>query len=196
MALILASRSTHRAQMLARAGVTFEVRAASVDERAVENALGPDVTPADRAEVLARVKAEAVSEHEPGATVIGCDQILELDGSILHKADTMADARRRLLALQGRTHTLHSAICLVRDGETIWSTVVPAHMTMRSLTPKAIGHYLADAGDAILGSVGCYQIEAHGIRLFETIDGDWWTIVGLPLLPLLAALRANALLTD
>lgn len=186
--LVLASKSPWRAALLAGAGLRFSQCDAAVDERAVEEALG-DAPPADRAECLAGAKALAASAERPGALVIGCDQILALGDTVLHKAATMEEARRRLLQLSGRTHTLHSALALARDGALVWSDVFAAHMTMRPLSPAFIGRHLAEVGDAVLGSVGCYQIEGPGLQLFERIEGDYWTIVGLPLLPLLAALR-------
>jgi septum formation protein len=189
MTVILASRSPHRAALLKGAGVVFETRDSGIDERAVEDALGAHALPEDRAQILAEAKALAVSEAETDRIVLGCDQILALDGSILHKARTMEEARRRLLALSGNTHTLHSALALALNGEILWSDVFPAHLTMRRLTPEFIGRHLAGAGAGILGSVGCYQIEGPGLQLFERIDGDYWTIVGLPLLPLLKELR-------
>ncbi|MCU0831527.1 MAG: Maf family protein [Rhizobiaceae bacterium] len=189
MRLILASKSPFRAALLKGAGIAFEIADARIDERAVEDALGIDAAPEDRAQLLAETKALAVSERETDAFVIGCDQILALGPDVLHKATTMEEARRRLLQLQGRTHTLHSALALALNGEILWSDVIPAHMTMRPMTPNFIGHHLAVVGDGILGSVGCYQIEGPGLQLFDAIDGDYWTIVGLPLLPLLKQLR-------
>jgi septum formation protein len=189
MTLILASRSPHRAALLKGAGVTFDVRDAGIDERAVEDALGDDALPEDRAQILAQAKALAVSETETDRIVLGCDQILAFGGTVLHKARTMEDARRRLLALSGQTHTLHSALALALNGEVLWSDVFPAHLTMRHLSPEFIGRHLAQAGDAVLGSVGCYQIEGPGLQLFERFEGDYWTIIGLPLLPLLKELR-------
>jgi septum formation protein len=194
MRLILASKSPFRSALLAGAGLRFETRNAAIDERAVEDALGSDATPDDRAQILAATKALTVSESEAGALVIGCDQILALDGDVLHKADNVAMARRRLLRLSGRTHTLHAGIALALDGGIVWSHVSVAHMTMRELSPGFIGRHLAEVGDGVLGSVGCYQIEGPGLQLFERIDGDYWTIIGLPLLPLLAELRSRGVI--
>jgi septum formation protein len=191
--LILASKSQHRAALLAGAGLAFEARDSGVDERAVEQASAM-AAPADRAELLACAKAAAVSTAMPDALVLGCDQILELDGAVLHKARTMDEARRRLLALSGRTHELHSALALAQGGTITWSVVVTAHMTMRPLDPGEIGRHLALAGNGVLGSVGCYQIEGPGLRLFERMEGDYWTIIGLPMMPLLARLRTMGLI--
>ena len=193
--LLLASASVHRAELLKNAGIEFGIQPADIDERAVEAALaGGSPTPSDVARVLAEAKATAVSEDVPGAFVIGCDQVLSLDGEILHKAATMEEARRRLLDLSGRTHELSSAVVIARDGAAVWDHVEVAHMGMRNLSPQFIGRYLSAAGDAVLGSVGVYQIEGRGIQLFETIDGDFFTIVGVPLLALIKQLRALGLI--
>ena len=194
--LVLASRSPHRLKLLEDAGLAVEAVAASVDERAVEAAVGGELEPSDLASLLAETKAIDVSPRRMGRFVIGADQVLELDGEVLHKVDDMEGARRRLLALQGRTHHLHSAVVVARDGRVVWRGLETASMTMRSLTPAQIGQHLAEAGSGVLGSVGAYQIENVGVRLFERIEGDWWTVIGLPLLPLLAALREHGALDD
>lgn len=188
--LVLASKSQSRATLLTDAGLTFQMEAANLDERAVEQPLlETSATPGDIAEVLAIAKATAVSAFKPGALVLGGDQVLSLDDKLIHKSPNMQEARRKLLHLQGKTHQLSSALALVRDGKTIWSHISVAHMTMRHLKPDFIGRYLAACGDPILSSVGCYQIEARGIQLFEAIKGDHYTIIGMPMLPLLAKLR-------
>ncbi|MEL6751669.1 MAG: Maf-like protein [Pseudomonadota bacterium] len=188
--IILASGSRHRAQLLENAGVTFAQITSTLDERAVEAPLAEaDVLAEDRAEILAEAKAIDVSERHTGALVIGCDQILSLEGDVLHKPATMEEAQQRLLDLQGRTHMLHSAAVIVRDGETLWRHVTPCAMTMRVMDPGFIGRHLADVGKVALTSVGAYQIEGRGAQLFESIDGDVFSIVGLPLLPLLDELR-------
>ena len=188
--IVLASASRHRAQMLENAGLSISVQPADTDERAVEEPLaGTGATPADIARVLAEAKAQTVSAARPTDIVIGCDQVLSLGDEVLHKAPNMEEARRRLLALSGRTHQLNSGVAIARGGETLWSTVDVAHMTMRDLTPEYIGRYLAAAGEDVLGSVGVYQIERHGINLFDEIDGEFFTIVGLPLLSLIRQLR-------
>ncbi|RUY14205.1 Maf family protein, partial [Mesorhizobium sp. M7A.F.Ca.CA.004.12.1.1] len=139
--------------------------------------------------VLAEAKATEVSERRPGALVLGCDQTLSLVDEVFHKPADMEGARRHLLALSGRTHQLNSAAVLVRDGKVLWRHVGIASMTMRKLDPAFVGRHLARVGAKALGSVGAYQIEGEGIQLFEKIEGDHFTIVGLPLLPLLAELR-------
>ncbi|MCP1199105.1 Maf-like protein [Notoacmeibacter sp. MSK16QG-6] len=190
-ALILASASPWRIALLQQAGLSVTAEAADIDERAIDSALdGSDVEPEDIAIILAEAKAQAVSERHPDALVIGADQVLSLHGEILHKSQDIEEARRRLLQLSGKTHRLNSGLALCKDGETIWRYAGIADMTMRDLDPGFIGRYLAAAGEAVLGSVGVYQIEGLGIQLFESIDGDYWTIIGLPLIPLLAELRS------
>lgn len=188
--IILASSSPFRRQLLENAGVAFDVVPAEVDERALEAPLADSgATPEDVALVLAEAKAVDVSERSPGAWVIGSDQTLSLGDEVFHKPDDMEGARRHLLKLSGKTHFLNSAIVLARDGEAVWRHMSTAAMTMRSLDPGFIGRHLASVGDIALKSVGAYQLEGKGIQLFEKIDGDYFTIVGLPLLPLLAELR-------
>lgn len=193
--IILASASRHRAAILEQAGVTFAQIASQLDERAIEAPLeGADVLPEDRAEILAEAKAADVSASNPGHWVIGCDQILSLDGDVLHKPQDMEQARRRLLTLSGKTHMLHSAVVLVRDGQTVWRHVSPCAMKMRHLDPGFVGRHLADVGEAALTSVGAYQIEGRGAHLFESIEGGLFSIIGLPLLPLLEALRKEGVI--
>jgi len=192
MSLVLASSSPFRAAILRNAGLAIETEAATVDERSIETPLleaGLDA--ADVAQILAEAKASDVSSRRPGALVIGADQTMTLDGELLHKPADMEQARYRLLAMSGKTHTLHSGLALVRDGETVWRHVSAAHLHVRDLGPAFIGRYLASVGDRALQSVGAYQIEGEGIQLFDRIEGDHFTIIGLPLLPLLAELRAR-----
>jgi len=188
--LILASGSSFRRELLLNAGVPFEAVLPETDERAVEATLdGTGATPDEVALVLAEAKALDVSARFPDALVIGADQTLSLDDVIFHKPSTMEEARRTLLALSGRTHHLNTAAVLVVGGETVWRHVEIARMTMRTLDPGFVGRHLAAVGELALRSVGAYQIEGRGIQLFDKIEGDTFTIVGLPLLPLLAALR-------
>ena len=188
--LILASKSPFRALLMHNAGLAFAQHAADVDERAIEAAMDADgVSPEDLALVLAEVKALDVSAKYPDALVIGSDQTLSLGDDVLHKAETIEEARRRLLQLQGRTHQLNSAVVLTKNGTVIWRHVSVARLTMRELTSEFIGRHLARTGDKVLGSVGCYQLEGEGLQLFDTIEGEYFTIVGLPMLPLLAELR-------
>ena len=188
--IILASGSQHRRMLLRNAGLEFSAQKPDIDERAVEAALaGSGATPEDVAAVLAEAKAVAVSERHPDALVIGSDQTLSLGDELFHKPADMEAARRQLLRLSGRTHQLSSSVTLAAEGGAVWRHTAVAHMTMRELDPASVGRYLSDVGEAVLGSVGCYQIEGQGIRLFEKIEGDFFTIIGLPLLPLFAALR-------
>lgn len=188
--IVLASASPHRKALLANAGVDFDVMRPDIDERAVEDAVrGSGVTPEDVASLLAESKALEVSARRPDALVVGCDQTLSLGDEILHKPGNMEEARRRLLMLSGRTHHLNSAVVLAEAGETVWRHVGIARMTMRNLDPAFVGRHLARVGEKVLSSVGAYQIEGEGVQLFGDIDGDLFTIIGLPLLPLLAVLR-------
>lgn len=193
--LILASKSPFRAQLLKNAGLTFGTENADIDERAVEAPLyRSGATPEDVAIVLAEAKALAVSEKHPDAIIIGCDQTLSLGDEIFHKPADLEEAGKNLLKLSGKTHQLNSGIVLVKNGETIWRHVAIAYMTMRPLQPEFIGRYLGRIGDNALSSVGAYQVEGEGIQLFEKIEGDYFTIIGLPLLPLLQKLREESLI--
>lgn len=188
--LILASGSPFRRQLMQNAGLSFRAVAARIDERAVEAPLAEaGMSPEDIALVLAEAKAAEVSQRYPDALVVGSDQTLSIGDDVLHKVTDMEGARRRLLQLSGKTHHLNSAVALIRNGETLWRHVEVARLTMRKLDPGYVGRHLAQAGDAILSSVGAYQIEGLGIRLFDEIEGDTFTIMGLPLLPLLEKLR-------
>lgn len=193
--LVLASASPFRRTLLKNAGLDFKIEAARIDERAVEAAL-QDMDAEDVATILAEAKAQEVSARCPGAVVIGSDQTMSFEGEILHKPANMDEARRRLLRLSGQTHLLNSAVVIARDGETLWRHMSVARMALRKLDPGFVGRYLAGAGDQVLGSVGAYQIEGSGIQLFERLDGDYFAIIGLPLLPLLAQLRELAVIDD
>lgn len=190
MPLILASKSPFRAAILQNAGIAFRAEAADIDERAAEAPLLKSGASAqDIASVLAEAKALEVSARLPEELVLGADQTLSLGDDLFHKPADMEAARRHLLKLSGKTHVLSSALVLARRGETVWRHVSTARLTMRSLSPAFIGQHLARVGKAALSSVGAYQYEGEGIQLFEKINGDYFTIVGLPLLPLLAELR-------
>jgi len=193
--IILASTSEIRARLLANAGIEFDAIGADVDERAIEEPLiKANLLPEDIASVLAEAKALNVSEKFPGATIIGADQILAFEGRRWTKPETMAEARSNLLDFRGKTHELHAAIVGARDGETIWRHVSTARLTMRDFTPEYLGRYLASVGDKVLTSVGAYQLEGEGVQLFERIEGDYFTILGLPLLPLLDFLRREGII--
>ncbi|TIO05523.1 Maf-like protein [Mesorhizobium sp.] len=188
--IILASGSPFRKAMLVNAGLAIEAVPANLDERALEAPLqGSGVSPEDVALVLAEAKATEVSVRKPGALVLGCDQTLSLGDEVFHKPADMEGARRHLLALSGKTHQLNSAVVLARNSEILWRHVSVASLTMRKLDPAFVGRHLARVGVKALSSVGAYQIEGEGIQLFEKIEGDYFTIVGLPLLPVLAKLR-------
>ncbi len=190
--IILASKSPFRALLLKNAGVDFTAQSAAIDERAIEPPLqNSGVTPEDVALILADAKAQNVSEANEDALVIGSDQTLSLGDHVFHKPETMEQARRHLLALSGKTHQLNSAVTLALNGQTIWRHISIARLTMRDLTPGFIGRHLARVGESVLQSVGAYQYEGEGAQLFEKIDGDYFTIVGLPLLPLLDQLRTR-----
>jgi len=194
--LILASGSKSRARVLEAAGLAFIVEPPGLDEAVMRQAVGGkgSLSPHDVAEVLARAKAEAVSDLAPKAYVIGGDQVLALGNTIFSKPDSMEAARRQLLDLSGKTHKLHTAVAVATNGEAIWAETTIATLTMRKLSPEFIGRYLAAAGDEVLGSVGAYQLEALGVQLFEKIDGDYFSILGLPLIPLLDTLRREGVI--
>jgi septum formation protein len=185
--LVLASGSETRRALLAAAGIRATVRSADVDEAAIrDRVLAHDpVTPHDRvALTLAEAKAKSVSAAAPDALVIGADQVLSFEQRILHKPASRAEARACLMALHGKTHTLHSAVVLAERGETVWHDVASARLTMRTFSEAALDRYLDEVGDDVLTSVGAYRIEGPAIQLFERVEGDHATILGLPLLPL------------
>jgi septum formation protein len=195
MRLVLASASATRRRLLAEAGIDAEARPAPIDERALEAPLlDAGATPREIAVALAAAKAVATSEAMPGALVIGADQTLDRDGERMTKPSDVDAARRQLLTLSGRTHQLHSAVACARDRMILWQHVESPTLTMRALTPDDIARYLAAVGEDALASVGAYQLEGRGIQLFERIDGDFFAILGLPLLPLLAFLRTEKVL--
>lgn len=190
--IVLASASVHRKQLLRNAGIDFTVEPCDLDERALEAPLtGSGAGPEDVAAVLAEAKATDVSARHPHEIVLGADQTLSLGDEIFHKPANMEEARRTLLKLSGRTHRLNSAVVLVENGLVTWRHVGVAEITMRAFDPGFVGRYLAHVGQKALTSVGAYQIEGIGIQLMEKIEGDFFTIIGLPLLPLLQELRAR-----
>lgn len=193
--LLLASGSATRRAMLAGAGLPVETRAPRLDERALEAGLAAaGASSPEVAAALARAKALAGSI--PGRLTLGADQTLDLDGMRWHKPANRTEAGRQLAALQGRTHSLHSAFVLARDGEVLAEGVGAARLTVRPLSAAFVAAYLDAAGESVLASVGAYQVEGLGAHLFEKIEGDHFTILGLPLLELLAALRGLGSLQD
>jgi len=195
--LILASTSSARTTLLRAAGVAFEACGSGVDEEPLKRAwLAEGRGPAEIADGLAEAKALAVSRQEPDALVIGADQTLDLGGALIDKPVNRADARVRLLSLRCREHRLHSAVVLARGETVVWRDRPSATLQVRDFSDAWLDAYLAGIDDAVLQSVGAYQLEGLGVQLFERIEGDWFTILGLPMLSLLAALREQGLVAS
>ncbi len=193
--LVLASASDVRRRLLDNAGVSFDVDPANVDEENVKASIrAENGGAAEIAETLAELKAVAVSRRHPAALVIGADQTLDCNGVLFDKPADLDHARGHLTALSGRTHTLHSSVCIVERGARLWHHNAVARLTVRALSATFIDDYVARSGGDICNSVGAYRLEGLGIQLFERIDGDYFTILGLPLLPLLAYLRQREVL--
>jgi septum formation protein len=198
MCLVLASASAARGALLKAAGLAFDVVPAHIDEAAIrdnilENTAGAEA--GDIASVLAAEKARVVSALHPDALVIGADQVLVLGGQIFSKPASLIEAREHLTMLRGRTHDLISAVALARRGTVHWQTTAAAGMTMRDFSDEFLGAYIERMGDRMLQTVGCYELEGLGVQLFERIDGDYFTILGIPLLPLLRRLREEEMIT-
>jgi septum formation protein len=191
--LILASQSRARQTLLVNAGINFEAVPAEIDERALQQASNLSA-PGDVAALLAREKSLSVSSLLSDRFVIGADQTLALGSRLFSKPAGRAQAAEQLRTLAGHTHELHSAVAVARDGKILFANVTSARMTMRRLGEAEIEAYLDEAGEAVTSSVGAYQLEGLGVHLFERIEGDHFTILGLPLLPLLAFLRSERLL--
>jgi septum formation protein len=192
--IVLASKSAARRAVLEGAGVPFEVSVAGVDEEAVKaSLLAEGATPRDVADALAELKAIRVSRTRSGF-VVGSDQTLEFEGQLYDKAPTIEAARARLQLLRGKRHKLHSAVVVAKDGAPIWREVDTATLTMRDFSDDFLEAYLATEGPAALGSVGCYRLEGPGAQLFSGIQGDYFAILGLPLLGLLDFLRQHGAL--
>jgi septum formation protein len=190
MTLILASKSAARRAVLDGAGVAYEPLVAGVDEDAVKQSLLAEGHGArDVADALAELKALKVSKARPDAFVIGADQTLEFQGRLYDKAETLEEARARLIELRGAPHRLHSAVVVAKGGEVIWREVSTATLVMRNFSDAFLDDYLTREREELLGSVGCYRLEALGAQLFSRIDGDYFAILGLPLLGLLDLLR-------
>jgi septum formation protein len=196
-ALILASASATRAAMLSAAGVDVQVIPARIDEAAVKQSmLAAGAAPRDLADKLAELKALRISTREPGRLVLGADQVLVHDGRIFDKAQSRVEARAHLMALRGQTHQLVSAAVVALDGAPVWRHVGAARLTMRRFSEAFLDSYLDGAGDLALQSVGCYYLEGPGAQLFSCVEGDYFTVLGLPLLPLLGFLRARGVLSE
>ena len=189
--IVLASKSAARRAVLDGAGVAYEATVAGVDEEAVKASLTAEgAGPREIADALAELKAIRVSAKHQGL-VIGADQTLDLDGRLYDKVETLAAARARLAELRGKAHKLHSAVVVAKEGAPIWRELVTAKLTMRDFSDAFLDDYLAREGEAALGSVGCYRLEAMGAQLFSKIEGDYFAILGLPLLGLLDLLRRH-----
>jgi septum formation protein len=191
--LILASQSRARKMLLVNAGIEFEALPADIDERQIQDK-SKLLAPGAIAGLLAREKALCVSRRKPGHHVIGADQTLALGDHLFNKPADRAQALAQLKALVGRAHELHSAVAVAQDGKILFAHVAVARLTMRRMSEADIAAYLDEAGEAVTSSVGAYQLEGLGVHLFERIEGDHFTILGLPLLPLLDFLRSQHLL--
>jgi septum formation protein len=189
--VVLASTSAIRQQILRAAGVAFEAVAAAIDETSAKDSLlAEGVGPRDIADALAEAKAVKISRRRPGL-VIGADQTLDFEGRLIDKAESVDGARERLQVLRGKTHKLHCGMVVAQEGQPIWREVVTASLRMRPFSDDYLDGYLARNAPGILSSVGCYQLEGEGIQLFDRIEGDYFAILGLSLIPLLDLLRRH-----
>ncbi|WP_426125712.1 Maf-like protein [Pararhizobium sp. PWRC1-1] len=188
--LVLASASPFRRMLLENAGIAFQAKAADIDERAIEGEVEQQgSSPEEVALILAEAKARNVGQAFPDDIIIGSDQTMSLGARVYHKPRDMNEARDHLLSLSGQVHQLNSGIVLTRGNDILWKHVSSAQMSVRALRPEFIDAHLARVGKKALSSVGAYQLEGEGIQLFDKIDGDYFTILGLPMLPLLTKLR-------
>ncbi|MCX8953354.1 Maf family protein [Ruegeria sp. NA] len=193
--ILLASGSVIRAQLLRNAGVPFAVQTARVDEEAVKRALlAEDASPRDIADTLAEIKARKVSDKNPGAMVIGCDQVLDFEGLLLSKPETPEQALAQLKAMRGKRHMLLTAAVIYQDGEPIWRHVGQVRLRMRASSDAYLKDYVARNWDSIRHAVGAYKLEEEGVRLFATIDGDYFNVLGMPLLELLNFLAVKGMI--
>jgi len=193
--LVLASASAVRTRLLTSAGVPHLVDPAHVDEASVRDALLAENTPHFAiAETLAELKAQKISRERDGALVLGADQVLSCAGVLFEKPVGLEGVREHLEALMGKPHTLHTSACVVRDGTVLWHANTEAVLHMRTLSPGFVSGYIEDVGEAVCQSVGAYQLEGLGAQLFSRVEGDFFDILGLPLLPLLEFLQTNGIL--
>lgn len=193
--ILLASASEIRLSLLRAANVPATAQPARIDEDSIRAALEAEgASPRDLADTLAEMKARKIAEKQPAALVLGCDQVLEMKGRIFAKPETPEDARAQLCALRGQTHRLLSAAVLYENGQPVWRHVGQARLTMRDFSDGYLDDYLTRNWDSIRHAVGCYKLEEEGIRLFSAVEGDHFTILGLPLLPLLSYLGARGLI--
>ena len=195
--VVLASGSRFRRQMLENAGVAIRVLVAAVDEPAARAEMtrhDPAIQPGDVAMQLAALKALEVSARQPDAIVIGADQVLALGQDIFGKPADIGAARAQLLTLRGKVHTLQSAVVLAQNGRVVWQHLGVAHLSVRAFSEAFLDAYIAGAGATVTETVGAYQLEGLGVQLFERVDGDYFTVIGLPLMPLLGELRQRGLI--
>jgi len=189
--VVLASTSAIRRALLSGAGVAYEAVSPGVDETTIKDSLlAEGASPRDVADALAEAKAIKVSLKRPGL-VIGADQTLDFEGRLFDKADSVAEARERLKQLRGKTHRLHCGMVVARDGQPIWREVVTTTLRMRPFSDEYLDAYLQRNAPGVLSSVGCYQLEGEGVQLFDRIEGDYFAILGLSLVPLLDLLRRH-----
>lgn len=186
--LVLASSSPFRRTLMENAGLNFESLPATIDEREIEASLS-EATPDQVALALAQAKALDVGARRPGMLVLGSDQTMSLGSRVYHKPRSKEEARENLLSLSGATHRLNSAIALASSDQIVWSYISHADLTVRELSEDFVDRYLSRVGDSVFGSVGGYQLEGEGIQLFSRVEGDYFTILGLPMIPLLEKLR-------
>lgn len=191
--LVLASASPSRRQLLANAGLSFDIEPAGIDEEEITRSLGSRAAPQELASTLAEMKAVKVSSRHPEAIVIGADSTLACKGRLFDKPPTLEAARKQLLALRGQTHELFSSVVVARGGQRLWHWAERARLTMRPFNASFVDAYLSRAGQDVLTSVGAYQLEGLGAHLFTRVDGDYFTILGLPLLPLLSFLAGHGI---